>query len=49
LIPLFGTLWGVVFLDEALSWRSIIGMAVILLGTSLVTQFNPATFLTIKK
>jgi drug/metabolite transporter (DMT)-like permease len=43
LIPLFGTFWGVVFLDEVLSWHVVMGMAVILLGTSLVTQFNPAS------
>jgi drug/metabolite transporter (DMT)-like permease len=49
LIPLFGTLWGVIFLGEVLSWHVIIGMAVILLGTALVTQFNPTQLLAVSK
>ena len=43
LIPLFGTLWGVIFMGEVLSWHVVFGMAVILLGTALVTQFYPST------
>ena len=37
LIPVFGVLWGYVFLDEAVSGRMLGGCAVILLGTSLAT------------
>lgn len=37
LIPLFGMLWGALFLDETISARMIAGCAVILLGTGLAT------------
>jgi drug/metabolite transporter (DMT)-like permease len=37
LIPVFGMLWGVIFLDETVTMRMLAGCAVILLGTSLVT------------
>jgi drug/metabolite transporter (DMT)-like permease len=37
LIPVFGVLWGYVFLDETVSGRMIAGCAVILLGTSLAS------------
>jgi drug/metabolite transporter (DMT)-like permease len=38
LIPLFGVLWGVVFLRERVSVQMIIGGAGILLGMALVTN-----------
>lgn len=37
LIPLFGVLWGSLFLDEALSPNMIFGGAIILIGTALAT------------
>ena len=38
LIPVFGMLWGTLFLDEALTVNMLIGSAVILLGTALTTD-----------
>jgi drug/metabolite transporter (DMT)-like permease len=40
LIPVFGVLWGVVFLDEAFGWHTLAGGAMILAGTALVTGFS---------
>ncbi len=37
LSPAFGVLWGTLFLNEALTWSSIVGFAIILLGTGFVT------------
>lgn len=37
LIPVFGVLWGILFLDEPLTLNMVAGCAVILLGTSLST------------
>jgi len=37
LIPVFGVLWGILFLGEQLTRNMVIGCAVILLGTSLST------------
>lgn len=36
LIPLFGMLWGVIFLDEVITFNMILGCVFILLGTCLV-------------
>lgn len=41
LIPLFGILWGAVFLDESVGWHTLIGAVVVLAGTMLVTGFTP--------
>lgn len=42
LIPVFGVLWGILFLGEQLTLNMVIGCAVILLGTSLSTGvFTP--------
>lgn len=38
LIPFFGILWGVLFLDEHIGWNTFVGAIVALFGTSLVTQ-----------
>lgn len=43
LIPLFGVLFGHVFLDEAVGWHTLVGSAIVILGTALVTDFNPQT------
>ena len=37
LIPVFGTLWGAIFLQEQITQTMVIGAAVVLLGISLVT------------
>ncbi len=41
LIPLFGILWGALFLQEAVTGATFVGAAFVLLGTALVTGFNP--------
>lgn len=35
LIPVFGVLWGVIFLDERVGWTTLSGGALVLLGTAL--------------
>lgn len=45
LIPVFGILWGHLFLGEAITPSMVAGSAVILLGTTMVTKFNPAAVL----
>ncbi len=37
LIPVFGVLWGVVFLNEAFGWHTFLGAGLIFVGLSLVT------------
>jgi drug/metabolite transporter (DMT)-like permease len=37
LVPLFGIIWGVVFLQELLSAQTIVGGSMILLGVALTT------------
>lgn len=41
LIPVFGVLWGSLFLSEAVRWNTIVGAGIIIIGTALVTNFNP--------
>jgi len=41
LIPLFGVLWGWLFLHEAVGWHTLGGGLVVVLGTMLVTGFDP--------
>ena len=41
LIPLFGILWGVLFLGEIVGWYTLAGAAIVLAGTALVTGFMP--------
>jgi drug/metabolite transporter (DMT)-like permease len=43
LIPLFGVLWGWLFLGEPVGWHTLGGGLVVLLGTALVTGFDPRT------
>ncbi|WP_087017130.1 DMT family transporter [Thaumasiovibrio subtropicus] len=40
LIPVFGVLWGNVFLDEPIGFHTVIGAIVTLIGTALVTGFR---------
>lgn len=37
--PVFGILWGALFLGEAVGWYTIAGAAIVLAGTALVTGF----------
>jgi len=43
LIPVFGTLWGVLILSEPVTWTTLIGGLLVLLGTAMVTEFSPTT------
>lgn len=36
LVPVFGTLWGIMFLDEAFNMSMLVGMAIILMSVGLV-------------
>jgi drug/metabolite transporter (DMT)-like permease len=45
LIPVFGILWGHLFLHEVITLAMILGSGFVILGTSLVTGFNPAVLL----
>lgn len=40
--PIFGIIWGALFLGEAITLSAVAGCAVILLGTALVTGVRPA-------
>ena len=39
--PVFGILWGALFLHETIGWYTIVGSAIVLVGTALVTGFVP--------
>ena len=39
--PVFGILWGALFLGEAIGWHTVAGSAITLVGTALVTGFTP--------
>jgi drug/metabolite transporter (DMT)-like permease len=41
LIPLFGSFFGWLVLDEAIGWHTLAGGAVVIAGTALVTGFTP--------
>jgi drug/metabolite transporter (DMT)-like permease len=41
LIPVFGILWGVLFLHERVGWNMPIGAVLIVTGTALATGFSP--------
>ena len=49
LIPVFGTLWGWLFLDENVGIHTLMGGAVVLMGTALVTNFSTKDLFTLKK
>ncbi len=40
--PLFGILWGVLFLQETIGWHTIAGSAIVIGGTALVTGYKPS-------
>ena len=39
--PLFGILWGAIFLGEVVGWHTVLGAAIVITGTALVTGFRP--------
>ncbi len=41
LSPLFGILWGMLFLGESVGWYTFVGAAIVIAGTALVTGFRP--------
>lgn len=45
LIPVFGVLWGYLFLNEPVGWHTLLGAALVLFGTGLATGFSPASVL----
>ena len=40
LIPVFGVLWGHLFLGEAVGWHTVAGAAIVIAGTALITGFS---------
>jgi len=42
LVPVFGILWGRIFLGEAVGWHTLAGGAIVLAGTALVTGLGHA-------
>ena len=40
--PLFGILWGALFLHEVVGWYTLAGAAIVIAGTALVTGYSPA-------
>ena len=45
LIPVFGILWGHLFLGEEVGWHTLAGTLIVISGTALVTGFNPGVLL----
>lgn len=45
LIPVFGILWGHLFLNEAVTASMIVGSLIVIIGTALATGFNPVALL----
>jgi len=43
LIPIFGVLWGVIFLDEIVGWHTLIGAVLVIAGTIKTTGFTLKT------
>ena len=41
LIPVFGVLWGTLFLNEHIGWYTIVGSVTVVAGTALVTGYMP--------
>lgn len=41
LSPLFGILWGALFLQEVVGWYTIAGAAIVIVGTAFVTGYRP--------
>jgi drug/metabolite transporter (DMT)-like permease len=39
--PIFGIMWGAIFLDEIIGWYTILGCATVIVGTAMVTGYKP--------
>jgi drug/metabolite transporter (DMT)-like permease len=39
--PIFGIMWGAIFLDEVIGWYTVVGCATVLVGTAMVTGYRP--------
>jgi drug/metabolite transporter (DMT)-like permease len=44
LVPIFGILWGHLFLGEAVGWDTLLGAVIVIAGTALVTGFSLRSF-----
>ena len=44
LIPVFGVLWGHLFLQEAIGWHTLLGASTVIVGTALVSGFSFKAF-----
>jgi len=40
LVPVFGVMWGVLFLDESVGWHTLVGTILVLAGTIKTTGFS---------
>lgn len=40
LVPVFGVMWGVIFLDEMIGWHTLIGTLLVIAGTVKTTGFS---------
>lgn len=40
LIPVFGVMWGVIFLDEQIGWHTLLGTVLVIAGTVKTTGFS---------
>ena len=40
LIPVFGVMWGHLFLNETIGWHTLVGAGIVIAGTMLVTGFS---------
>ena len=45
LIPVFGVLWGRLFLGEPVGWHTLAGSLIVVVGTAMVTGFSPRLLL----
>jgi drug/metabolite transporter (DMT)-like permease len=44
LVPIFGILWGHLFLGETVGWDTLLGAMIVIAGTALVTGFSFTSF-----
>nr|WP_261824955.1 DMT family transporter [Vibrio neonatus] len=49
LIPLFGILWGYLFLNESVGWNTAFGALFVIVGTMLVTGFSVKNMLNLQR
>jgi drug/metabolite transporter (DMT)-like permease len=44
LIPVFGVIWGHLFLDEPIGTKTLVGACIVIVGTAMVTGFSFSSF-----